>query len=164
MRSDMHKVIVERPRVAHYGSWVPAQAIKRSRNLYRQAKHFKLLADYEVVDDFSGTKLPMKSKQLGYRVKMFNENLKPLLRFLRKRVGLPWDDVYSEICQGLKGSPTLKQHVLLHVSFDVVVNTEMSDDGRIVSSDGFRSACDAGRGFYVHPLTHVLCCGTACPF
>jgi len=164
MRSDMHKVIVERPRVAHYGSWVPAQAIKRGRNLYRKAKQFKLLDGYDVVDDFCGEKLPMKSKHLGFRVKMFNENLKPLWRFLRKRVGVRWDDVYSEICKGLKGSPTLQQHVLLHVSFDVDVNAQMTDDGRIVSSDGLRSSCEAGRSFYVHPVTRVLCCGTACPF
>ena len=86
MRSDMHKVIAERPRVAHYGSWVPVRAIKRSRNFYRKAKHFKLLDGYDVVDDFCGQKLPMKSKHLGYRVKMFNEKLKPLWRFLRKRI------------------------------------------------------------------------------
>jgi hypothetical protein len=134
MRSDMHKVIVERPRVAHYGSWVPAQSIKRSRNFYRKAKHFKLLEGYDVIDDFCGKKLPMKSKHLGYRFK------------------------------GLKGSPTLQHHVLLHVSLDVDVHTEMTDDGRVVSADGFRSASEAGRGFYVHPLTRVLCCGAACPF
>ena len=164
MRSDMHKVIVERPRVAHYGSWVPAQSIKRSRNFYRKAKQFKLLDGYDVIDDFCGKKLPMKSKHLGYRFKMFNENLKPLWRFLHKRIGFQWDDVYSEICKGLKGSPTLQHHVLLHVSFDVDVHTEMTDDDRVVSADGFRSASEAGRGFYVHPLTRVLCCGAACPF
>lgn len=157
MRTDMHKVIVERPRVAHYCSWVPADALKRTRNVYRRAKQFKLLDDNDVADDFCGNKLPMKSKQLGYRVKMFNENLKPLWRFLAKRVGQPWDRVYSEICQSLKGSPTLKQHVLLHVAFDVQVHTVMGQHDRVLSGDGFQSFCDTGRTFYVHPHTRILC-------
>ena len=159
MRTDMHKVIVERPRVSHYSSWLPAVALKRTRNVYRKAKHFKLLEDNDVSDDFCGNKRPMKSKQLGYRIKMFNENLKPLWRFLAKRIGQPWDEVYSEVCQNLKGSPTLKQHVLLHISFEVVLHTVMNEKGRVLSLEGFQRFCDTGRTFYVHPHTGLLCRG-----
>jgi len=58
---------------------------KRSKHKQR-AKQFKLLEDNDALDGFCCNKLLMKSKQLGYRVKMFNEDLKPLWCFLAKRL------------------------------------------------------------------------------
>lgn len=94
MRSDMARVIVERPRVLDR-----ATRKGRSRAL-----------------DALPTKLGMRRdnrERGGY--KMLNENLAPLRRYLEKQVGRPWDKVYSEIAAHLRADSTVQQHVRDHI-------------------------------------------------
>jgi hypothetical protein len=78
----MSKVIVERPRLRfplRNGSAYPRGHLEN-----RWAPDFE---NAPRIESMGGT----------YREKWLNENLQPLVRFLRSHVGRRWDDVYSEI-------------------------------------------------------------------
>ena len=74
MRSDMAKVIVERPRIPAF----------KSRKGRRQA-----LEDLPVQEGMR------RARALRGDLKELNENLKPLRRYLERQVGRRWDKVYS---------------------------------------------------------------------
>ena len=63
----------------------------------------------------------------GRGTKGLNDNLAPLVRYLRSQVGRVWDDVYSEICECLRPTSTLQQHVRDHLEDYVAVSTWMQD-------------------------------------
>ena len=95
MREDMAKVIVERPRRgASYGMrkgrLQPVDHLPRQKGLHRDAVEH-------------------------HGEKTLNENLSPLVRYLERQVGRPWDKVYSEICRHLKATSTVQQHVRDHI-------------------------------------------------
>jgi hypothetical protein len=97
MRSDMHKVIVERPRFGGHG-----------------ARKGRKPRDWEDVPARQGMRRPY-----GYWGKELNDHLGPLRRFLRKQVGRPWNKIYSEICSGLRAGRPLHDHLRRHV-FEIV--------------------------------------------
>ena len=160
MRKDMKKVITERARVANHQSWIPARALNKQRNVYRKAKFFNLEYDWEVCDIFSGMRLPMRSRLLGPKIKMFNENLNPLKRFLASRAGQHWDAVYSEIMEHLDTKSTINHHVWMHVKSDVVRHTFKTADGRVWEWGNEQMPCDHEGEFYVEPETGILRAGT----
>jgi hypothetical protein len=108
MRRDMPKVIVERPRRG---------AVKlRNRKAVRGE------------DDLLPVKIGMKRdarERGGY--KSLNENLNPLKRYLESQVGRPWNKVWSEICENLKPTNTVQQHVRDHIPDFVAINTLLKD-------------------------------------
>ena len=73
--------------------------------------------------------------------KTLNENLAPLVRFIRKQVGRPWDDVFSEICAHLDTGSTVKMHVRTHLKDFVMIrisrgrNGELIHDGRVIEAN-----------------------------
>jgi hypothetical protein len=160
MRCDIHKVLVERPRVAHFQSWVHAAGLNRMRNAYREAKRFQLHADLEVFDLYCSAKLPMKSRRLGHQVKMFGENLNPLWRFLKSRAGQSWNVVYSEIRSTLSIRSTIQHHVFQHLSLNVCTKTIRAANGRVMRWDQFHDYCDYEGNFYVDPESGKLMIGT----
>lgn len=111
MRADMAKVIVERPRRQ---GW--------STRAGRQPRDSDLLPSNE------GMRAPHVRHYGG---KELNENLAPLLRFLNSRVGQPWDDVYSEICENIRVTNTVQDHIRVHVKQFVETATSMDKEGRI---------------------------------
>jgi hypothetical protein len=62
-----------------------------------------------------------------YREKWFNENLRPLERFLRTNCGRPWNKVYSEMARHLKPNSTVQRHVFVHLWQMVARNVEVRD-------------------------------------
>jgi hypothetical protein len=108
----MFKVIVERPRLRcprPCGSAYPRGSL---RNLFER--------DLEAAPSRLGMRFPHKEKHL-------NENLAPLLRFLRGQVGRPWDSVRSEIAEHLSVGSAVQKHVLDHVADFVERNVIMVD-------------------------------------
>jgi hypothetical protein len=91
MRKDMAKVIVERPRQGRY------TRIKKTPR------------DFEDCPSKEGMRKPYLNR------KSLNENLNPLWRFLERNINRPWDKVYSEICENLKTTSTVQQHVRDHI-------------------------------------------------
>ena len=139
MRPDMFKVIVERPR--WHASHAPSPKLKRSRT---DAKHIGLKRSALIDAPYS---------------KGLNENLAPLVRFLRSRRGQPWDDVFSEICAALDTGSTVKMHVRQHLQDFVLTRISIGRHGEWMfegtvlekTSRWFRQ-----REFFVDPVDGIL--------
>jgi hypothetical protein len=96
MRDDMFKVIVERPR------WGASHAAspKLKRMPQTDAIHIGLKRHARIGAPYT---------------KSLNENLAPLVRYLRRQRGRRWDAVFSEICAKLDTGSTIKMHVREHI-------------------------------------------------
>jgi hypothetical protein len=143
MRPDMNKVITE---TARHGGYDNLKG--------RHKDKFKM-------DELPIT-APMSKNNFGFhkKTKEFSDKTGPLKRFIRSRVGKPWNAVYSEICENIKPTSTVQRHILEHVKWIVETNTFI-EDGKIYtkSSNGqiFAIGNDYWREFYVHPNTGILC-------
>lgn len=103
MRTDMYKVIVERPR-----KWKGADA---DANRRRQ--------------DFEGPQfLGMRA---GHGRPALNENLNPLRRYLRAQVGRPWNKVYGEISANIDRRNTVQLHIFAHLDDLIAIQVERRD-------------------------------------
>lgn len=143
MRKDMFEIIIERPRLGARMSGKGRYATKRRTN-----------------PEVLPTKEPM-----WYRgqTKCLNENLAPLRRFLARRVGRPWDAVWSELREFLSPKSAVQKHVFDHVRQYVEQNPVFKDG--IPHNPGARGARRDNyfplstypwRGFYVCPITGLL--------
>src|SRR5580704_1168370 len=81
MRSDMAKVIVERPRIKA-----------------RKSKQGRAVA----LEDLPSHEGMRRAQALRGDRKQLNENLNPLKRYLAGQVGRPWRKVYGEIARNLR--------------------------------------------------------------
>lgn len=140
MRADMFKVIVERPRIG--SRHAPSPKLKRAPDPgighIGVGRHVRFGTPYG--------KAP-------------NENLAPLTRFLRGRLGRRWDDVFSEICTALDTRSTVKTHVRLHLD-DIVMRRisvgrrgEWLLDGWVLGVPRRGQWC---RPFFVDPRDGIL--------
>jgi hypothetical protein len=148
MRPDMFKVIVERPRWGRsttVGSEYPRASLK---NAWRT----KPGADLDAA--------PLTESMGGrYARKSLNENLRPLVRFLRANVGRPWNKVRSEIAAYVSCRSAVQKHVLDHLRDYVVEHVRV--EGKVVLAKGHRGFEPlVSRGtcvrFYVCPRTGLL--------
>ena len=144
MRSDMDKVLVERPRRGGHG-----------------ARKGRLPRDPELAPRFLG--LRRQIKEHG-DYKELNENLAPLRRFLERQLNRPWNNVYSEIRARIDVGNTVQAHVLTHIDdciHLIVVKVEPSKDapcGLLYQSrdwvGGFQSV--RVRDLYVDPDDGII--------
>jgi hypothetical protein len=150
MRPDMSKVIVERPRFG-------------SRRRSRPAKGYNHRLDAGGLDHLpkrEGMKRPYAGD-----TKILNEHLGPLGRYIEKQVGLPWDDVFSEICAFINRNSAVQDHVRDHI-YDFVTTDVLLIDGvpyrkagagrRPWGKEGPLDAHGRWGGFYVCPLSGLL--------
>jgi hypothetical protein len=100
MRSDMHRVIITRPRklesAARKGRAKPLEELPSKKGMRRGVK------------ERDGDK-------------SFKDLLSPLRRYLAKQVGRPWNKVYSEMKAGRRLDSVAQRHLLLHVEDFVAV-------------------------------------------
>jgi hypothetical protein len=136
----MHKVIVEEPR--HGGH--------RTKKNRRDALPFDLLP----------TKEGMRRPHI--RRKWFGEHLGPLKRWLRSKVGQPWNDVYSEACAVIKPNDVVRLQIRTHM-MDFVKRHTFMRNGEVWYFDRFYEApinslvsATVRPKFYVHPETGIL--------
>lgn len=135
MRSDMYKVIVERPR-----KWKRAEA------------HADRLRK-----DFDGPQfLGMRA---GYGRPALNENLNPLKGYLRAQIGRPWSKVYAEISANIDRRNAVQHHVLEHLDGMIATQVEWRHGEWI--DLGHQSCCsriDARlrQELYVDPRTGII--------
>ena len=116
MRKDMFKVIVGRPRVGGRGEHKGRRAGNRSPESLPSRESMKAAA-----------------RRHG-DLKVLNENLNPLRRYLEKQVGRPWAKVYSEICEHLNADSTVQQHVRDHIP-DFVADATREHEGEVYIMD-----------------------------
>lgn len=142
MRSDMAKVIVERPR---YGS-----------RAHHDGKGYRKRWQRISLDD-----APRRESigARGGRTKGLNEHLGPLKRYLNKQVGRPWDKVFSEICQFIRLDSAVQSHVRDHLD-DFVETCVIVIDGELCSGRPYRTGMPLGNYrqlmLYVCPRTGLL--------
>jgi len=143
MRSDMAKVVTERPRRGHGN---PSKKWGR-----------RLRQDEYVADDHGPTRAPIARRhEYGWwNAKEFSDLLGPLRRYLRKQVGRPWEKVWSEITRTLDSRSLTGSHIFDHIRSDVEHHAVMGRDGSLYHSRlSWRGPIG---GLYVHPTTRLLC-------
>jgi hypothetical protein len=140
MRADMDKVIVERPRV---GSRAPSR--KKGYRKYCQQVGIENLPRRE----------PLPGRWRG-RERQLNEHLGPMRRFLRSRVGRPWNKVHQELCEHVSFNNAVQMHVLTHV-FDYVCRLVEYRGRNVVRLDNWYRGIVLRPGqMYVCPRTGIL--------
>jgi hypothetical protein len=100
MRKDMAQLLVETPR-------------RNSGELYRVHRR-KANRDPDDAPTRQGMRRPYVER------KQFGEYFAPLLGYLRKSCGRPWDKVFSDLNASLSGGGTVIDHVKMHVLQDFV--------------------------------------------
>jgi len=111
VRSDMAKVIVERPRKKAW-AWNKPKGYRRRLCRYGE--------------DGPPGREGIKACWQG-RTKELNEHLGPLRRYLDKQVGRPWDKVFSEICAHINRNSAVQDHVRDHVAEYVTTHVILVD-------------------------------------
>jgi hypothetical protein len=120
MRSDMAKVIVERPRIF-------------SRHPSRKKGYRKSLQSVPLDE------LPRRELMLGRwkgRGKYLNEHLGPMRRFLRSNIGRPWNKVHQELCEHVSFDNAVQAHVLAHIYEYVHLHVEVEDKATVYMKKG----------------------------
>src|ERR1051326_8574422 len=138
MRSDMAKVIVERPR---YGSGLPTKGKGYERRRQRVA--------WEDQPKREGIKVR------GGGRKALNEHLSPLRRYLERKVGQRWDKIFADICRYLDRNSAVQDHVRDHVN-DYVATCVIDNDRQLRHGNGYRVGLPLYTLFYVCPRTGIL--------
>ncbi|MFN6567534.1 hypothetical protein [Dendronalium sp. ChiSLP03b] len=141
----LSEIVIERPRGGRRISLKKLTGFKKQlHKITEEASQDGLLNPYLI-------KPINKSKYLS-------DHLGPLRRFLRSKVGQPWNDIYSELCQRLDPSTMAGQHVLDHL-WDYVERHVEIIDGGIYSKSNRQIQLDGSYRdrFYIHPQTGILC-------
>ncbi len=141
MRSDMSKVLVERPRHGHKDKY-PRRYLK---NRWGHED------DGPSREGMGGT----------YRTKNLNENLGPLVKFLRRNVGRPWNKVRSEMSQHIACTNIVQKHVLDHLRDFVSEHVHLAARKFVVAFSSYGGLRVLGQSrcrpdFYVCPRSGLL--------
>lgn len=118
MRSDMKEVLITRGRRG--SAYATNPTVRRMRRTKVEE------------DDVGGSnKMRPENQDSAWDKKCHNlgEHLKPLERYLNSRVGLSWDDTYSEICKNNPKDSAVGAHIYQHLFFFVEVNVVFLEDG-----------------------------------
>ena len=137
----MHKVVVERPRAK---SWCVPQFPRPKRPFDDLPKHQSMKAAHKVH-------------------KSFTDVLGPLKRWLRRQIGRPWNDAYSEACAVIKPDSVVRAHIKTHL-LEMVVRHTFLKDGELWCRNGKWDAVEVPitalvsrwRIAYVNPATGIL--------
>jgi hypothetical protein len=143
MRSDMDKVIIERPR---YGS---------ARRNAKTSLRVRLNQDLEELD-LGPNWQPSSVTRYGQNGKGLTDLLGPLKRFLRKQVGRPWWKVDQEIRAAIDSRTVSGRHLLDHLSDFVWVRTVLLE-GKICNVYCPSNSRFFSGELYVDPRTGLLC-------
>ena len=118
MRSDMAKVVTERPRRGH-GNWSKKWGRRLGKNEYD-------------AEDHGPKRAPIARRhQYGWNAKEFSDLLGPLRRYLRTQVGRPWNKVWSEMTRNLDSRSLSGQHIFDHIHWEVEQHVSLSPDGQL---------------------------------
>jgi hypothetical protein len=143
MRSDMHKVIVERPRLLRR-RWKNKKTALRLTN-QQNVQAMDAPEDYD-----SG---PERASSRRHE-KWLNENLAPLRRYLMRQVGRPWDKVNGEIRKTIDTRSAIGLHVLQHLDGYVTTDAFLKDG--VVCEWHRRGGAEPVSGLFVHPKSGLL--------
>jgi hypothetical protein len=144
----LNEIVIERPRHGMRCPYRKLKGVKKElERLTREASEDGFLSPYLI--------------KVRHRTKSLADHLGPLRRYLRSRVGEPWNDIYSDLSQRLDANSLTGQHVRDHLWDYVERHVELIDGvphrkpyaGRLFRQLGDRYYDE----FYVHPETGLLC-------
>lgn len=145
MRKDMNKVLTESPRAGGKGP--------KKRRFDKKSRPRRCYSEVEADDEplqEEELALPRESMKKRHKVdgyeKSLTDHIQPLRRFLISQAGRPWNDVWSDICQVLKGNGLQANHVKDHVK-DFVGGIPHSGKTQFRPRDWHRT--DSWAGLYV---------------
>lgn len=139
MRSDLHEVLIERPR--------GGQRRKTDRSHKPRAGEWTG-GDDSYADSYRPRRL---------RTKYFDDLLSPLRRWLRKQVDRPWDKVWSELANGIDSRSVVGRHLLDHVRQLVKLDGEYDAAlRRVVGKPHDYRYGHVVHGLYVDPRAKIL--------
>jgi hypothetical protein len=142
MRKDTAKVVTEAPRRGHAN---PSSKWGR-----------RLTKDEYALDDHGASRAPIsRHRQYGWNAKEFSDSLGPLRGYLRKRVGRPWNKVWSEIANALDSRSLTGQHIFDHIRWEVEFDAWLGVDGRLYHKRRW-GTIELVAGLYVDPVTGLL--------
>jgi hypothetical protein len=143
----LSEIVIERPRSGGGISLKKLQGFKKQMHRITQ----------EATEDGLFNSYLIKPR---HKTKHLSDHLGPLRRLLRSKVGQPWNDVHSELCQRLDSNTMVGRHVLDHVK-DYVKQHVRSIDGVLYAPSSWGRLTPLGSGywdqFYVDPETGILC-------
>ncbi|HAX75497.1 MAG TPA: hypothetical protein DCY88_06635 [Cyanobacteria bacterium UBA11372] len=139
----LDRIVIERPRS---GFRLSSRRIKGQK---------KLLQQITEIASTDGLLSPYLIKTRG-KTKYFSDHLGPMRRWLRSKVGQPWDIVYNELCQRIDTKTLCGQHLIFHV-WQFVEREVYLIYGLPYHKHGYRYYGWRGEGLYVHPETGMLC-------
>jgi hypothetical protein len=150
------EIVIERPRGGMRIS---------VRKLTGYKKALQKITDEASVDGLLCCYL-IKPGQIVSKTKYFSDNLGPLRRWLRSKVGQPWNSIYNELCQLIETRTVSGQHILFHVWGFVERNVVLIDG--VPYRKGNQKCRQSQLGywrdeFYVHPDTGILCLAKKAP-
>lgn len=139
MRSDLHEVLIERPR--------SGQRRKTDRS------HKPRVGEWSGSDDsYADSYRPRR-----LRTKYFDDLLSPLRRWLRKQVDRPWDKVWSELASGIDSRTVVGRHLFDHVRDLVALDGEYDAAlRRVVGKPHDYRYGQVVHGLHVDPRTRIL--------
>jgi hypothetical protein len=144
----LSEIVIERPRGGYRISYKKITGTKKF--LYELTQ--------EATEDGLLTPYLLKPR---HRTKHLSDHLGPVRRLLRSKVGQPWNQVHSELCQRLDSNTMAGRHVLDHVDDYVAQHVEIIDGELYRKPKGWYSWRILGSywrdEFYVHPETGILC-------
>lgn len=115
MRSDMAKVVTERPRRP---SWL-------KYNFEGRRYRFK----NDISEDASTWEGTGKGRKAAGEYKSFDDHIRPLERYVKSNVGRKWDDVFSEIAEHLPANSMAGHHIRnQHVKSMVNLNPQTQNN------------------------------------
>lgn len=91
------------------------------------------------------------------KTKYFSDHIRPLYRWLRSKVGQPWNAVYSELCKKLDPRGLSGQHILFHVWHFVELHVVLIDGVAYERTNECSLSNYWCETLYVHPETGILC-------
>lgn len=88
--------------------------------------------------------------------KTLNEHLGPMRRFLRSRVGRPWNKVHQELCEFVSFDNAVQKHILAHV-FEYVHRDVDVRGEQVIPRTGWRKGVALGVGqMFICPRSGLL--------
>jgi hypothetical protein len=146
MRSDLAKCTTEHERAGGYGK------IK-----YGGKVRIHPDPDHDYPNEFGGFRSSARHRHTRNktRYKEFTDVLSPLRGAIRKNLGREWDTVFSEFCRVLDRRSLSGYHIWTHLMREVQTKTFFEKD--VVMERARYWGTRVVDGFYVHPVTGILC-------
>ncbi len=147
----MKKVVIERPRVGGHSI----------RPLRKKLQPCDFDEDFELKEEPFPSKISAKKDALGKGIGHYGEGKEqsdlfgPMKRFLHSKVGQPWNDVWSEICEHNKDF--MGEHLKLHLDQYVERHLTRIENGDLLNERGYVVGnCHWRDEFYVDPDSGLL--------